>query len=75
MIKVIPLKVIKETLLDLGYSFHSKVLNGKHFVPQNRERTFMVGFDSKVFHYKENFEFPQLAEPNKKLKEILENES
>lgn len=66
-------KRIKETLLDLGYSFHSKILNGKHFVPQHRERTFMVGFDSKVFHYKENFEFPQLAKPNKKLKEILEN--
>ncbi|HEY5367739.1 MAG TPA: DNA (cytosine-5-)-methyltransferase [Hanamia sp.] len=65
-------KVIKETLLDLGYSFHFKVLNGKHFVPQNRERTFMVGFDSKVFNYKEKFEFPELPEPSKKIKDILE---
>lgn len=65
-------KVIKETLLDLGYSFHFKVLNGKHFVPQNRERTFMVGFDSKVFDYKEKFEFPELPNPSKKIKDILE---
>jgi DNA (cytosine-5)-methyltransferase 1 len=65
-------KVIKETLLDLGYSFHFKVLNGKHFVPQNRERTFMVGFDAKVFNYKEKFEFPELPKPTKKIKDILE---
>lgn len=65
-------KVIKKTLLDLGYSFHYKVLNGKSFVPQNRERTFMVGFDSKVFNYEEKFEFPELPEPSKKIKDILE---
>ncbi len=65
-------KVIKETLIDLGYSFHFKVLNGKHFVPQNRERTFMVGFDNRVFHGKENFEFPELPTPSKKIKDILE---
>ena len=65
-------KVIRDTLLDLGYSFHFKVLNGKHFVPQNRERTFMVGFDAKVFNYKEKFEFPELPKPTKKIKDILE---
>lgn len=65
-------KVIKETLLDLNYSFHFKVLNGKHFVPQNRERTFMVGFDKKVFNGKEKFEFPELPQADKKIKDILE---
>lgn len=65
-------KVIKETLLDLGYSFHTKVLNGKHFVPQHRERTFMVGFDKKVFGGNEKFEFPELPEPKRKIKDILE---
>lgn len=67
-------KVIRETLLDLGYSFHSKVLDGQNFVPQHRERTFMVGFDSKIFGYKENFEFPEM--PIKRiyeLKDIIEN--
>jgi len=66
-------KVIKESLLQLGYSFHFKVLNGKSFVPQNRERTFMVGFDSNVFNYKEKFSFPELPEPSVKIKDILEN--
>ncbi len=66
-------KIIRETLLDLGYSFHAKVLNGKSFVPQNRERTFMVGFDSNIFDYKETFEFPILPEPTKKVRDILES--
>lgn len=65
-------KVIKETLLDLGYSFHYKVLNGKHFVPQNRERTFMVGFDSEIFDYKEQFKFPDMPDLKITVKEILE---
>ncbi len=64
-------KIIRETFLDLKYSFHSKVLNGKHFVPQHRERTFMVGFDKKVFNDEENFRFPNLPEPTKKIKDIL----
>jgi len=66
-------KVIKESLIQLGYSFHFQVLNGKSFVPQNRERTFMIGFDSSVFNYNENFAFPVLPEPNKKIKDILES--
>ena len=65
-------KVIKETLTDLDYSFHSKVLNGKHFVPQHRDRTFMVGFDKSVFHSKEEFSFPELPPANKKFRDILE---
>lgn len=65
-------KVIKEILLDLNYSFHSKVLNGKSFVPQNRERTFMVGFNKDIYKGKENFSFPELPEPTKKVKDILE---
>ena len=29
---------------DLGYSLHTRVINAKGWVPQNRERVFMVGF-------------------------------
>jgi DNA (cytosine-5)-methyltransferase 1 len=65
-------KVIRTTLEGLGYSFHFKVMNGKHFVPQNRERTFMVGFNKSIFRGKEKFEFPELPEPNVKVKDILE---
>lgn len=65
-------KVIKETLESLDYTFYSKVINGKHFVPQNRERTFMVGFDKKIFKGLEKFSFPDLPEADKKVKDILE---
>ncbi|ULQ50970.1 DNA (cytosine-5-)-methyltransferase [Flavihumibacter fluvii] len=64
-------KVIRETLEGLGYTFYSTVLNGKHYVPQNRERTFMVGFDKKVFKGKEKFVFPKMPEPTKKIGGIL----
>ena len=65
-------RVIKETLEDLDYTFYSTVLNGKHFVPQNRERTFLVGFNKEVFKGKEKFSFPELPAPSKKIKDILE---
>jgi DNA (cytosine-5)-methyltransferase 1 len=61
-------KVIKHHLLDLGYSFHSKVLDGKNFVPQHRERTFMVGFNKEIFGENDNFEFPKM--PEKKIYEL-----
>ncbi len=61
-------KIIKETLLGLGYSFHSKVLDGQNFVPQHRQRTFMIGFDSKIYKYKEKFEFPEM--PRKRIYEL-----
>ena len=65
-------KVIKEILEGLNYSFHWKIMNGKYFVPQNRERTFMVGFDKNIFKGKENFKFPELVTSNRKFKDILE---
>lgn len=67
-------KVIKNTLEELGYSIHYQVLNGKHFVPQNRERILIVGFRKDIFKGKENFQFPQLPNPNKAIREILEDE-
>lgn len=66
--------VIKNTLTELGYSIHFKVLNGKHFVPQNRERIIIIGFKNDVFKEQEKFEFPKLPEANKKINEILQNE-
>jgi len=38
-------QVIKETLEEeLGYQIHAKVVDGKGFVPQHRERIYIVGF-------------------------------
>lgn len=66
-------KVIKETLEGLGYSFHHKVMNGKHYVPQHRDRTFMVGFDKQIFKGEEHFHFPEMPDTKHSFKEILEN--
>jgi len=67
-------KVIKETLEGLGYSFDKRILDGKHFVPQHRERTIMVGFDKKVFGKEISFDFNKvlLPEANHKIKSILD---
>lgn len=67
-------KVIKGALEELGYSIHTRVLDGKHFVPQHRERIFIVGFDKKIFHGNEKFEFPQLPKKEYAIKDILQEE-
>ena len=64
-------EVIKRTLTDLGYSIHYKVLDGKHFVPQHRERILIVGFRNDIFNGQEGFTFPTMSEPTEKLKGIL----
>jgi DNA (cytosine-5)-methyltransferase 1 len=61
-------RVIKKTLEELNYSFHWKVMDGKYYVPQHRERTFMVGFDKNVYKGKEGFTFPDL--PSKRLYDL-----
>ena len=50
------------------------MLDRKHFVPQHRERIFIVGFDKNVYKGKEKFNFPQLPEANHVLENILEKE-
>lgn len=67
-------KVIKETLEALGYNIHYKVLNGKSFVPQNRERILIVGFRKEIFSCEENFNFPNLPKPKMVFREILQEE-
>lgn len=66
--------VITETLKELGYSIHYKILDGKHFVPQHRERIIIVGFDKSVFNGHETFEFPVMSETKFAIKDILEPE-
>lgn len=67
-------KVITETLKELGYSIHFKVLDGKYFVPQHRERIIIVGFRNEVFNSEETFEFPVMSEAKFSIKDILEPE-
>lgn len=66
-------EVIYNVLNDLGYSIHFKILNGKLYVPQNRERILIVGFDRRVFNGNEFFNFPESPEQNRSMHEILED--
>ena len=61
-------KIIRETLLDLGYSFHTTILDGQNFVPQHRQRTFMIGFDKIIYKGDEKFDFPEM--PKKRIYEL-----
>lgn len=65
-------KVIKGALEELNYSIYTEVLDGKHFVPQHRERIFIVGFDKNVFEGREAFKFPELPIANHVVEEILD---
>ena len=67
-------KVIKNTLeVDLNYKVYYKIIDAADYVPQHRERIFIVGFDREVFGEDPGFEFPEKpAGPKPTLREILE---
>ena len=68
-------KVICNTLEELDYSIHFKVLDAQYYVPQHRERIMIVGFDKKRFNGKETFEFPVPNITNKpRVSDILDSE-
>lgn len=55
---------------ELGYSVFTRVINGKHFVPQHRERIIIVGFSEPVAFDWELLQLPPL-ESGPKLSSIL----
>jgi DNA (cytosine-5)-methyltransferase 1 len=65
--------VIFNTLKELAYNVHFKILDGKHFVPQHRERIIIVGFDKNAFKGQESFKFAELPPENKKIAQILDS--
>ncbi|MEM7038903.1 MAG: DNA (cytosine-5-)-methyltransferase [Bacteroidota bacterium] len=69
-------KVISETLAELGYKVATKVMDGKYFVPQHRERILIVGLDKNVYGDDVNFDFDNLNIPEQgpALRDILEPE-
>lgn len=67
-------KVIQGAIRELGYSLHYKILDGKHFVPQHRERIVMVGFDINVFGGQETFTYPDMPQADKMIRTILESD-
>lgn len=65
-------KIIKETLEELRYSIHYRVMDGQTYVPQHRERIMIVGFNKDVFHEQESFTFPEPKTTSCTIKDILD---
>lgn len=65
-------RVISDTLKELNYSIYFKVLDGKYYVPQHRERIVIVGFSNEHFQGNEKFSFPEMPEPDHRIMDILE---
>jgi DNA (cytosine-5)-methyltransferase 1 len=66
-------KVIKATLEELEYVVHDRIIDAIHWVPQHRERIFIVCFDKHVFGDEPPFEYP--TPPKNRiyeLKDLLE---
>lgn len=68
-------KVIRESLVANGYYIKWSVLNGKDHgnIPQNRERIYIVGFESKTAF--ESFEFPEELDLTMGLDDIIDFET
>ncbi|HMW59819.1 MAG TPA: DNA (cytosine-5-)-methyltransferase [Leptospiraceae bacterium] len=64
-------QIIRETFEELGYTLFHKVLDAQGYVPQHRERIFLVGFDSNVYPAPV-FSFPDPPQQIVQLKSILE---
>lgn len=72
-------KVIMSILKELDYNVVYKVIDAKYYVPQHRERTYIVGFDKHIVPEDFIFQFPEREKTMKqeempKLKNILEKE-
>lgn len=65
-------KVIEKTLTDLGYIVRSKIIDAAGWVPQHRERIFIVCFDPARFGHDIDFEFPSPPQAAPALRNILE---
>ena len=65
--------IIQEALSALDYAVFAQVIDGQAYVPQHRERIFIVGFDARRFGRELSFDFA-LQPPARPLvlREILE---
>ena len=68
-------KVIQESLSELNYKVFFRILDGKAYVPQHRERIVIIGFDMERYGEDINFEFA--LEPSERqpvMRDILETD-
>lgn len=64
-------KVIRDTLEDLSYDVHARIMDARTVVPQHRERIFIVGFRKDL---EIDFDFPEIRDRKPKLADILDSE-
>lgn len=69
-------RVIQEHIDELGYEMHAQIIDAQAWVPQHRERIFMVCFDRSAFTPEEisSFRFPSSPARGPHLGAILEEE-
>ena len=71
-------EVIHQSLTQRGYAVHDKIIDAQAWVPQHRERVFIVCFDENVFGSKESigFTYPdEPSDPAPKLNAILHDKA
>ena len=69
-------KVISESLKELNYQVTYGVIDGQDWVPQHRERVYIVGFNKDVYPDPVFFDFSTIQRPAQKpvARDILESE-
>ena len=65
-------QVVRETLEELDYWVFAEVVDASGWVPQHRERVYIVGFDKRRFFAKPSFSFPDVPARKPRLGSILE---
>ncbi|MBN4071347.1 DNA (cytosine-5-)-methyltransferase, partial [Crocinitomix catalasitica] len=65
-------RTIKKTLESLDYKIFAQIIDAKEYVPQHRERIFIVGFDRESYGKDIEFQFPEKTNGKHQLNSILE---
>lgn len=67
------LKIIKETIEELGYDYKYEILNARKYgIPQNRDRWYFVAFRKDLNINMEEFKFPKQKDLSFKIEDIIE---
>jgi DNA (cytosine-5)-methyltransferase 1 len=67
-------KVISDTLDRLGYNVSNKIIDARDYVPQHRERIYIVGFRTDIVAKDFEFSYPQPPNAKNRLNDVLEQE-
>lgn len=66
-------EIIQNSLIDLGYDIFPQIIDGQNYVPQHRERIFIIGFSNRLNIKSFSIQIHPV-EPKPLLKDILEKE-